>query len=369
MESFSSLCGATVEFTGKRKMRRKERGRNPKALDAVGEDEAREITSNEGKRFFACYLLTSLSPRHKGHTYIGFTVNPRRRIRQHNGEITCGAWRTKSKRPWEMVLCLYGFPSNVSALQFEWAWQHPRESLAVREAASAFKSFSGVANKIKLAYTMLNLPAWQSLNLTVNFFSTKYMHHSALCPSLPEHMKVQVCPMDELPHFTNLDGSQSEDEDGSKATEEENDDNQNKPENTTGALDNFHLGEREVCSREFEHLEEPNAVVIDDRLTNFNGFCSEETAEGACSSGMERNTDKENGTDMDNKDQLCELVENRVRKSTGMDRARKHFGMSDEVHVIDLLTPSPSCRAGSFKKKRQVPEFIDLTRSPNFIEL
>lgn len=46
-------------------------------------------------------------------------------------------------------------------LQFEWAWQHPMESLAVRRAAATFKSFSGVANKIKLAYTMLNLPNWE----------------------------------------------------------------------------------------------------------------------------------------------------------------------------------------------------------------
>ncbi|XP_077216627.1 excinuclease ABC, C subunit, N-terminal [Tasmannia lanceolata] len=161
-----------------------------------------EMEKEEGKGFFACYLLSSLSPRHKGHTYIGFTVNPRRRIRQHNGEIRCGAWRTKRKRPWEMVLSIYGFPSNVSALQFEWAWQHPTESLAVRKAAANFKSLSGVANKIKLAYTMLTLPAWQNLDLTVNFFSTKYVKHTAGCPRLPEQMEVRVRSMDELPCYT-----------------------------------------------------------------------------------------------------------------------------------------------------------------------
>jgi len=70
-----------------------------------------------GGGFFCCYLLRSLCPRSRSRTYIGFTVNPRRRIRQHNGEIASGAWRTRRGRPWEMVLCIYGFPSNVAALQ------------------------------------------------------------------------------------------------------------------------------------------------------------------------------------------------------------------------------------------------------------
>ncbi|KAF3790333.1 Structure-specific endonuclease subunit [Nymphaea thermarum] len=173
--------------------------------DPEGDDsDARKTraTHNARKRdFFACYLLCSLSPRFKGHTYIGFTVNPRRRIRQHNGEITSGAWRTKRKRPWEMVLCIFGFSSNVAALQFEWAWQHPRESLAVRDAASGLKSLAGIGGKIKLAYTMLTLPAWKGANLTVNFFSTKYTKLAAGCPALPDHMKMQVAPMDELPCY------------------------------------------------------------------------------------------------------------------------------------------------------------------------
>jgi structure-specific endonuclease subunit SLX1 len=70
-----------------------------------------------GGGFFCCYLLRSLCPRLKGRTYIGFTVNPRRRLRQHNGEISSGAWRTRRGRPWEMVLCIHGFPTNIAALQ------------------------------------------------------------------------------------------------------------------------------------------------------------------------------------------------------------------------------------------------------------
>lgn len=45
--------------------------------------------------FFGCYLLESRNARAKGRSYIGFTVNPRRRLRQHNGELVNGAAKTK----------------------------------------------------------------------------------------------------------------------------------------------------------------------------------------------------------------------------------------------------------------------------------
>ncbi|KAG2285890.1 hypothetical protein Bca52824_045494 [Brassica carinata] len=340
---------------------REKRGRreNPKTLDPVGEDGG--VTGKDGKGFYACYILTSLSPRHKGHTYIGFTVNPKRRIRQHNGEITSGAYRTKKKRPWEMVLCIYGFPTKVSALQFEWAWQHPRESLAVREAAAAFKSISGLASNIKLAYTMLSLPAWDSLNLTVNYFSSKYAHHGGLSPSLPPHMEVHVCPMDDLPCFTKGDdNSQPEDEEDSSS-------NQSQPGNPTSS----YLLDR--------HCEKPKGpgTVLDDRLANFTGFglLDESDEDEVSIEAMEKEPEtvfNDRLTNFTGFGLLEKIVEDKVSHSTMEKdcwRRSNSVTSSTEVEVIDLMTPSPTCRVGSSMKRPRVSEFIDLTRSPNFIEL
>uniref|UniRef100_A0A803MW56 Structure-specific endonuclease subunit SLX1 homolog n=1 Tax=Chenopodium quinoa TaxID=63459 RepID=A0A803MW56_CHEQI len=129
------------------------------------------------------------------------------------GKLLAELSERRKKRPWEMVLCIHGFPTNVAALQFEWAWQHPRESVAVREAAAGFKTLGGLANKIKLALTMLTLHSWQSLNLTVSFFSTKYMKHAAGCPSLPHQMKLHFCSIDELPCYGDSDQTHGCDDD------------------------------------------------------------------------------------------------------------------------------------------------------------
>lgn len=160
-----------------------------------------EETANGSKgSFFACYLLTSLNPRYKGCHYIGFTVNPRRRIRQHNGELTSGAWRTHRKRPWDMVLCVYGFASQVEALQFEWAWQHPFKSLAVKEAAARIpSSVRGLKKQFYLLFTMLNCDKWSIMDLNVQFLSSKYIDYRKGCPVLPPHMGLCIAPVDTLP--------------------------------------------------------------------------------------------------------------------------------------------------------------------------
>ena len=60
-------------------------------------------------------------------TYIGYSRNPARRLRQHNGELPGGAAPVKG-RPWELVLVVSGFGSAHAALAFESAWQRPHTS-------------------------------------------------------------------------------------------------------------------------------------------------------------------------------------------------------------------------------------------------
>lgn len=67
----------------------------------------------------------------RNRTYIGFTTNPKRRIRQHNGEIKGGAKYTR-KGTWKYVAIISGFKNKRSALQFEWAAKHKTHGIQRR---------------------------------------------------------------------------------------------------------------------------------------------------------------------------------------------------------------------------------------------
>jgi predicted GIY-YIG superfamily endonuclease len=70
---------------------------------------------------YYCYLL-----RNGNCTYNGYTVAPKRRLRQHNGEIKGGAKYTSSKGDgWEMYFLMTGFPNPNNAMSFEWRLRHP----------------------------------------------------------------------------------------------------------------------------------------------------------------------------------------------------------------------------------------------------
>lgn len=364
----------------------------PDTTPRRGEAEEEHDENGGGGDFFACYLLTSLSPRYQGRTYIGFTVNPKRRIKQHNGELTSGAFKTKSKRPWEMALCIYGFPTNTAALQFEWAWQHPTESLALREAASKFKSFSGIANKVKLAFTMLTLPSWQSLDLTVNFFSTKYQRHCAGCPRLPEQMIIQMCSMDELPCYTGYEQNvyrhvESVNEKSDGLTKH------NKVKyvglgfiETKETLDCSIAPSSVDCRSRTEKMTPASALNIDSSglvqprsaVLEYNRhpqpLCTNKPLEEAVSCSRVAET-FQGSIFPQGKSCSNEMVSPDGRDMPNMKVCRKDEvlikdpSVLSNVEVVDLSTPESGCRTSLQTKRRRTGDskFIDLTKSPIFV--
>lgn len=69
-----------------------------------------------------CYLIRSTV--NKNLSYNGSTNDPIRRLRQHNGEISGGAFRTHKARPWEYFAVIKGLPNHINALSCEWILKH-----------------------------------------------------------------------------------------------------------------------------------------------------------------------------------------------------------------------------------------------------
>lgn len=75
-----------------------------------------------------CYILgqTSQLSRGTGKTYNGYTVNLKRRLRQHNGIIKGGAHATRGNGPWEFIAIMTCDNwTNVRAMQVEWLIRYP----------------------------------------------------------------------------------------------------------------------------------------------------------------------------------------------------------------------------------------------------
>jgi len=73
---------------------------------------------------FFCYLLYTNNTLK---TYVGATIDPDRRLRQHNKEISGGAKATgisvQQGLTWQRGCYITGIPEWRSALQIEWRWK------------------------------------------------------------------------------------------------------------------------------------------------------------------------------------------------------------------------------------------------------
>ena len=95
-----------------------------------------------------CYILKS-----DNKTYVGATIDPDRRLRQHNGELSGGAKATRG-RVWTRH-CLIGiFDNEHDALSFEWHLKYNSKK---------FKG-SAIERRMKALESMI-----KDTNLTVEF--------------------------------------------------------------------------------------------------------------------------------------------------------------------------------------------------------
>lgn len=87
-----------------------------------------------------------------------------------------------------MICFVYGFPSIVSALQFEWAWQNPCKTLKIQENEKTqmdidqnlvksyfYKQGSRISIKKRLfvLYSMLTMNAWKKWPLKIKIFDQR----------------------------------------------------------------------------------------------------------------------------------------------------------------------------------------------------
>ena len=119
-----------------------------------------------------CYIVRS---RVSNRVYIGYTVNFNHRLRQHNGEITGGAKRTRRWRPWIPVCIIQGFYEASSALRFEYRLQHPKRRRKAKESAVTFtlETLINVINSGDGSIEKGNKMPWPPL--TIQWFTREYV--------------------------------------------------------------------------------------------------------------------------------------------------------------------------------------------------
>jgi predicted GIY-YIG superfamily endonuclease len=115
-------------------------------------------------KYFVYLLKSTVS----NHTYVGYTVDIKTRLKRHNGILSGGAKKTKKHRPWKIILYVSGFEFERTAMQYEFCIQKSKRG-------------AGVANKIKIMKSLLKREKICStaipnseMNLVIFFSSQEY---------------------------------------------------------------------------------------------------------------------------------------------------------------------------------------------------
>ncbi|XP_014248596.1 structure-specific endonuclease subunit SLX1 homolog [Cimex lectularius] len=154
-----------------------------------------EVSSKRKQVDYTVYFLYCLNEKHLGDVYIGYTVDPKRRLKQHNlGMIKGGAKKTDRKGPWEMILRVRGFRNEISALRFEWSWQNAtKRNAIVSQTGRKKRKESKLSFNMRLLDALLNIGPWNRAPLEVLVLHPEYLLDSEpLLPNCPDHIAVST---------------------------------------------------------------------------------------------------------------------------------------------------------------------------------
>ena len=144
---------------------------------------------------FYCYILRNNDDKYKNITYNGYTNNPWKRIRQHNGEIKGGAKATTGRGHWEIYVLLTGFKTSNNALSCEWRIKHPTNK------RNRPAKYNGPVGRVKSLNEILSLDSWTMqcniLNNECNYilYITYDMIHHLDLSKIPSYIDIIVVPI------------------------------------------------------------------------------------------------------------------------------------------------------------------------------
>lgn len=132
-------------------------------MEDSGNPEETDTTKNEDTKKYYCYWIQSGAK-----CYYGATVDPKRRLRQHNTELCGGSRRTRGQL-WTYHCVVGGFQEWTQALQFEWRIKYDSRGcrgIKSREVA--------LANLMKRERWTKNSPLSSEVPLTIEYNPTCY---------------------------------------------------------------------------------------------------------------------------------------------------------------------------------------------------
>ena len=124
---------------------------------------------------FLCYLITNSESR----TYIGYTNDFKKRIRQHNGELSGGAKYTTAHKGisgWEPVALITGIEDKSTCLSLEWRMKKKRNSKGKLKPSSGIdarlKNIFEIIEEDKITSNSVPVSSLENITIIVNITIT-----------------------------------------------------------------------------------------------------------------------------------------------------------------------------------------------------